>query len=199
MIFDTQIDSRRPYSSRVEALQKMPMPSFVQKILPVTLETLSDLDQYLVLQLGQGFEGVCLRHPSSPYKHGRSTFREHYLIKIKVFEDMEGEVVGFEELYHNANEAKISETGHMVRSTHQENMIPTGRLGSLIVRILWKGEVMEFHLGSGFNEAQRQEIWANQQHYAGRNVKFKYQPHGSKDAPRTPIFLGFRNDEDMSE
>ena len=33
--------------------------------------------------LAQGYEGVMLRHPAGPYKPGRSTAREAWLLKLK--------------------------------------------------------------------------------------------------------------------
>jgi hypothetical protein len=28
----------------------------------------------------------------------------------------------------------------------------------------------------------------------GKRVKYKHQPHGAKDKPRCPVFIGFRED-----
>ena len=43
--------------------------------------------------------------PNAPYKQGRSTVREGYLLKVKTFLDDEATVVRFEERMHNGNEA----------------------------------------------------------------------------------------------
>ena len=89
--------------------------------------------------LGEGYEGVMLRGSDSPYKYGRSTEREGWLLKLKRFEDSEATIISVEELLHNANEATINALGNTERSSHKENMIPAGRMGKLIVQDLVTG------------------------------------------------------------
>lgn len=47
------------------------------------------------------------------------------------------------------------------------------------------------------NDSLRSEIWNNQSKYIGKLVKYKSQKVGEKDAPRFPVFLGFRDLKDM--
>ena len=56
----------------------------------------------------------------------------------------------------------------------------------------------EFKIGTGFKADLRQWIWDHRDLYKGRVVKYKSQPHGSKDRPRLPVFLGFRDAIDQS-
>jgi DNA ligase-1 len=144
--------------------------------------------------LSNGFEGVMIRN-DGPYKFGRSTVNEGYLLKWKRFVDGEAEILGFIEQNENANEKTVNELGRGQRSTHKENLIPKGTLGALRVRDLVTG--VEFKVGTGFDDVLRQEIWNNQGAYAKKIVKYKSQPHGAKDAPRFPVFLGFRDKDDM--
>lgn len=145
--------------------------------------------------LRQGFEGLIARDVRGLYKYGRSTSKEGHLLKWKVWEDEEAEVVGFEELMHNGNAAFVNETGHTKRSAHQDGKIPGGMLGALVVRSpKYSGT---FNIGSGFDMALRQLIWDNRSQYLGKNAKFKHFPIGQKDLPRHPIFLGFRDERDM--
>lgn len=155
------------------------------------LDTLLELEQQL---LDQGYEGLILRDPNAPYKFGRSTAREGYLLKLKRFVDAEFEVIGFEERQHNGNEATRDELGRTKRSSHQANKTGRGDLGALILRT---AEGVVFNVGTGFDDAQRADIWANQKIYKGAWAKVKYFPVGIKDAPRHPVFLGWRAKEDM--
>ena len=143
--------------------------------------------------LAEGYEGVMLRHPDAPYKFGRSTAREGYLLKVKRFHDAEFEIVGFEEEMFNANEATTSELGRTKRSSHKANKIPKGRLGALVLKY---GDTT-FNCGTGFNDAERERIWAERESYLGMLAKIKYFAHGIKDVPKLPSFLGIRDVRDM--
>lgn len=145
--------------------------------------------------LNTGAEGVMLRSPQGPYKQGRSTLKEGYLLKVKQFSDAEAVVIGFEEKMHNANEATVGEIGQTKRSSHLENMVPMNTLGSLYVRDLETG--VDFHIGTGFNDAQRKDIWNNKNSWLGKVVKYKHFEAGAKDKPRFPTFVGIRMLEDM--
>lgn len=143
--------------------------------------------------LAEGYEGVMLRRPYAPYKFGRSTAREGYLLKVKRFHDDEFEIVGFEEEMFNANEATTSELGRTKRSSHKANKIPKGRLGALVLKY---GDTT-FNCGTGFNDAERERIWAERERYLGQFAKIKYFAHGIKDVPKLPSFLGIRDVRDM--
>lgn len=157
---------------------------------------LGNLDGLLSLEedlLDEGYEGLILRSTTAPYKFGRSTVKEGYLLKLKRFADAEAEVVGFEERMHNGNEATTNELGRTKRSSHQAGKTGRGDLGALRVR--WGG--CEFNVGTGFTDEERAEVWANRSAYVGRLAKFKYFTVGVKDAPRHPVFLGWRDRSDM--
>jgi DNA ligase-1 len=165
------------------------------ELVPHTLvEDLADLDHHEWRYLTMGYEGVMLRHPAGPYKHGRSTAKEAWLLKVKRFEDGEAVVLGSTELMHNANEAKRNELGHLERSSHKAGKVGRQRLGALVVRDL-KTKV-EFEIGTGFTDQQRQDLWGRD--LVGSVVKYKFQPTGVKTKPRFPVFLGFRSEVDMS-
>lgn len=145
--------------------------------------------------LAQGHEGLMLRSTDGPYKCGRSTAIEGYLLKLKRFTDAEGVIVGFVERLHNANPAEKDAFGRTKRSSHKANLIPRGDLGAFKVKIA----AGEFVLGTGMDDNLRKEVWNNQDKYLGTYVKFKYQESGAKNLPRFPVFLGFRHVDDMSE
>ena len=157
--------------------------------------TMDELEEYEVALLDKGYEGVMLRDPQSPYKFGRSTAKEGYLLKLKRFADSEAEIIGFEELMHNQNEATINETGHHERSTKQDGLLPADTLGALIVRDIPSG--VEFKIGTGFTAAERQKFWNLRATLRGALVKYQYFPTGSKEKPRFPSFQGFRHRIDL--
>ncbi len=80
------------------------IPKTICKLLmPTLVQNEKDLLEFERACLAEGYEGVMLRSPDGPYKCGRSTVREGYLLKLKRFSDAEATIVGFEELMHNAN------------------------------------------------------------------------------------------------
>lgn len=147
--------------------------------------------------LNNGFEGLMLRDPTGPYKLGRSTAREGYLLKLKRRKTSEAVIVGFVEQMHNANEAKIDNLGYMERSSHKENLIPMDTLGALIVRDMHTG--VEFNVGTGFDALTRKQIWVDQPKYRAAIISYEYLPVGVKDKPRHPVFKGFRPEVDIGQ
>ena len=143
--------------------------------------------------LNAGYEGIMIRSSNGKYKLGRSTLKEGIILKLKRFSDYEATIVGFVEEYKNLNEAKKNELGHTERSSAKDGLVPNGRLGALICKF----NDIEFNIGSGFTYEERSEIWDNRESYIGKLVKFKCFEVGVKDAPRFPIFLGFRNPDDL--
>lgn len=145
--------------------------------------------------LEEGYEGVIIKDPNSPYKYGRSTLREGYMLKIKRYQDSEAEILSVEELLSNQNEATRDELGKVKRSNCKEGMVPQDTLGSLNVRDLKTG--VEFNIGSGFDEEERNKLWKNKSSLPGKIVKYKYFGYGQVDKPRHPVFLGFRDKKDL--
>lgn len=139
--------------------------------------------------LNLGFEGLILRSYDSPYKFGRSTVKEGYMLKVKRFSDNEGEVVGIIEEMFNGNEAEINELGRTKRSTAAEGLVGKGTMGALVVKELDTGVV--FNLGTGFDAKDRAAMWANPP--IGKVVVFKHFASGRLNLPRHPVFKGFRS------
>lgn len=184
-----------PYSARMNDLEALELPDFVQKILPVSIGNLRQLGMFESEVLRLGYEGVMVRSYESPYKCGRSTVKEGYLLKIKRFKDSEAVVLGFTERMHNENTATKDELGHTKRSSAKSGLVPAGTLGTLVVRDT-KSNV-QFEIGTGFDDLLRKTIWQNQTAYLTRLVKYKSQEIGTKDKPRFPVFLGFRDARDL--
>lgn len=201
-IFDT-INDDAPYIFRLERLRQRvikysndypdrPCPQFLEQVEVHSVDHILELE-YRALSLGH--EGLIVRRADAPYKYGRSTLREGYLVKIARTLNSEAVIIGMEELMHNDNPQETSALGLAKRSSHVANLRPSGMMGALSV-VDVKTNV-GFKIGTGFDQALREQIWKMPEHYIGKIVKYKYKPYGVKELPRQPSFLGFRDPIDM--
>jgi DNA ligase-1 len=179
--------------ARQMALELPAMIEWLPQHKVTSLEEILSLEESWLLA---GYEGIIIRSADGPYKYGRSTTNEGWLIKKKNFHDSEARIIGFQEMMHNRNEAFQNELGRTARSKAAEGMEASGLLGALFCEELSTG--ITFNLGSGLDLRMREEIFKNKDYYMGKIVKFKSFKIGVKDAPRHPVFLGFRDPKDMS-
>lgn len=199
-----------PFEDRIDALRHVLAPhdhdgsSRYATAAVVPHEVVRDYDELVAITIRHvdaGYEGTMLRDPKGRYKFGRSTTKESILLKVKHFEDEEAVIVGIEEEMENTNEAKTDALGHTERSTKKEGMVGKGRAGRLLCRFK---DGAEFGVGSGLTDQLKADLWDASRHsdgiagIFGSQVKVKYQPPpgGRKpgEAPRFPVFLGFRED-----
>lgn len=192
--YQGQLLRKEEYQYRVKMLKELidnlEVP-YLEMLPQTQIASLDALQAYEALQIELGHEGVCFRSLNSPYKFGRSTFAEQWLVKLKRFEDAEAVVIDFEELYSNQNAPEQSELGYQERSSKQEGLVPMGILGALVVR---REDGVEFKIGTGFSREDRALIWVNRSKYSSATVTYKHQPFGQKDKPRIPVFKGLRKD-----
>lgn len=162
--------SDEPYMKRMEQINKYPPHKNIVKLLPQIITNEKDLLEFEQKVIFKRGEGIMIRSLNSPYKHGRSTVREGYLMKLKRFRDAEATIEKCEELI------RIDGT-------------PGNMLGSFVVH--------GFRIGTGFTEEQRKEFWKHRKELIGKKVKYKYFEVGMKNAPRHPVFLDLRSDLDI--
>jgi len=127
----------------------------------------------------------------SPYKQGRSTLKEQYLVKLARFSRTELTIVGFEEQQENGNPDLHNAVGYMKRQTCADGMVGKNTLGAFICTDD-KGQRVKVGTGVGLTDKLRKEIWDNRDCYANKQITVKFKSHGMKDVLRHPIFVGFR-------
>jgi DNA ligase-1 len=159
-----------------------------------------DLELWERRWLDEGYEGAMVRNPDKLYKFGRSTTREQGLLKMKRYVQDEAVVISYEPLYHNDNEAETNALGYIERSSHKENKTALDMLGALVCKGLNpynKLEEITFNIGTGFTAFERTMLWNQQAKLPGRFVTYKFFPTGTKSRPRHPVFVSFRDEEDL--
>jgi DNA ligase-1 len=194
-VFDLHNEGELQYGKRRVLLEKR--LAKVQRRFPNVIlheqEFIKDagmLMGYEAAMLEAGYEGLILRDPLSPYKYGRASMKQGWMLKLKRFQDDEAEIIGVQEMMHNANEAKRDELGRTKRSSAKAGLVGTGLMGALHVRDLKSG--VEFYVGTGFDDEDRAKEWK-----LGSIIKYKSFKIGVKDAPRHPVYLGLRDRRDM--
>lgn len=170
-------------------------PKVLKPVAHKMVESLDELLRYESQMLTAGFEGVMLRDTHGPYKFGRSTLREGYLMKLKRFVDSEARIYGFKEQEENTNVQTRDELGRAKRSSAKSGKRPKGVLGALEVRDVKTG--ISFDVGTGFSDTLRSEIWDARDTWIGKIIKYRYQPVGVKDKPRFPTYIGLRDPIDL--
>jgi DNA ligase-1 len=191
------------FKDRLHAVEMLAIdkkcPDWMMVVPHLNVIDLKTVNAFEAGMVEMGYEGTMLRDPNGPYKQGRSTAREGYLLKVKRHADAEAVIVGFEEEMENTNEATKNEIGRTKRSVAVEGLVGKGRLGAFRVKGLdnqaWSG--VEFSIGTGIDHASRQSWWDARESLVGKLVTYLYQPVGSLDAPRHPVFKGFRDPIDM--
>lgn len=172
------------------------------------VQEFAELESIEAMIVENGYEGIIIREDGE-YFSGRSRSRTvrtlgmikpglGTLLKWKRFVDFEARIIGFKELMGNENEMTSDERGYAKRSSAKIGQVPRGTLGALIVQMS-SGIVFNIGSGLGLDAELREKIWANQDRYLDKFVKVKSQNFGGYEKPRTPIFLGFRNEMDFEK
>lgn len=155
-----------------------------------------ELDAFEKEALDLGYEGVMLRSLDGPYKYGRATLKEGYLMKLKRWTDDEMVITGFEEEMENTNEAKKNELGRTKRSSAKAGMVGKGRLGAFLGYDIKTDQPVR--VGGGLSAKQREEFWRDRRKLKGKIITYKhFDKTGVKDARRFTIFRAFRDKEEL--
>lgn len=195
--FDDKIPWLERYSALGEKYERLKseMP-FLHLVPHFICNNEEELDAGYDKFLDMGYEGLMWRKVDGPYKMGRSTTNEGILLKYKPYEDSEAEIMGFEEMMHNANPAVRNLLGRTERSSLRENLVGLGTLGTLICRDLVSEEVIRIGTGVGLTRELRQHIWNNKRRFLSKIIRYSFSP-STKDLPRQAVMQGFRHEDDI--
>lgn len=196
-VFDDFSNASAPYEERVERLQRFwkmnescssarlvcEMPRLVKDFATLQIEEAKAIER--------GREGLILRVPWGPYKFGRSTLNEAWMLKLKTWEDAEATIVDFEPLQRNQNAPQLDNFGRQKRSSRIEGKVAEEMLGAWVVKHPTFGI---FNVGGPYTILQRCIMWKERYNWINKIITFKYQPHGTKEKPRSPQFKAVRLD-----
>jgi DNA ligase-1 len=127
---------------------------------PVAIQAQNQLNK----DSGASLEGTMLRHPDLAYYLGRS----QHLLKVKNFYKSEFVITNF-----------AKGTGKYSKS-----------LGKLTVQGTVNGVLVSSKVGTGFTDAERQQIWDNQNNYLNAKCNIIYMS-ATATSLRLPVFCNF--------
>lgn len=202
-VFDTTRDRTMPYERRYNELQAMyqkygdeEWEVLEQKI----VRNWDELLEYEKQALDLGFEGLVVRRRDAPYKFGRSTGPQQWLMAMVRIAKSEFKITGVYEGLHNANPAIIDSRGYTTRSSHMEQMVGKGLVGGFYGHDLHTKVEFKIGVADGLDQSMRQYIWEHPNEFIGKICKYKYKPYGVDVAPRQPVLLWgeWRDERDLS-
>jgi len=171
-----------PYVDRLNALSELGYKMNYCMIAPNrVINWEHELLSYAQYVEALNMEGLIIRNPNGPYKQGRCSVASQFMLKFVHYETDEAMVVGLEPAMENLDTS----------CKKKSNLRPKQMVGSLqCVSARWpKG----FSVGSGWDHDTAKTWYNNRDLILGETIKFKYKPYGTKDAPRQPVWLGFRD------
>jgi DNA ligase-1 len=184
-VFDSFFDISEQFIERTEKARQVVAASearFMQYMTHTKVATTDYLSLVYEDAVKLGYEGLILRDPNAPYKLGRSTEKQQWMLKLKPVADAEGIITGFEELMHNEDTS----------TKKLENMVPGNTLGAFILSF---GEhIVKVGTGRGLTAKLRKELWDKRHELLGKPCTFSYQELSKYGVPRFPRFRGIREE-----
>lgn len=152
-----------------------------------------DVENLFENALDNGYEGLILRDPNGRYKFGRGTIKEGIIYKVKPFRTFDTEVIGVvqaTEVNEDA-EKKTNELGRSVTSKKKGDRHLIEKASAFVVNY----EDKELKVTLAMTDEEKEEVWRNKETYIGKWIEYKGMLVGSKDVPRHPVMIRFREDK----
>ena len=185
------------YHEALTQLIDMAVHPYVEVLPQQWCHKTADVEAHEQSVVAAGYEGLILRRPNGLYKYGRSTLKEGYLLKLKRYLQDEAVVIGYEPWQRNENNPEINALGYTQRSHAKDGKVSLPMLGAFIVKGMFRDILTTFNVGTGFTLGERTLLWEKRNELMGRIVTYKYFPGGTKDRPRDPVFVSFRDPSDV--
>ena len=173
--------------------------SFVVPVPHVMLHNLEELEAFERETLAKGYEGVMLRSVDGPYKQGRATLNQGWLIKVKRYQEAEALIMDCYAEQENNNEEFKNELGRTARSSAKAGKSDKDQLGGF--NVVGQGAFyngIDFKVSSSsITHEDRKAMWAKRDELKGKLLTYKFFPCGSDVRPRHPVFKWFRDRRDV--
>jgi len=187
----------KSFIERIDALQEIESIDEFENIFvnvnQVILHNSEDIESYFETALHKGYEGLILKDPEGKYKCGRGTIKEGLIYKVKPFVTFDAKIIGVVQATKvdpNAD-VKINELGRSVTSKKKDDRIFIERASAFIVE--YEGQEVKPVLA--MTDSEKERVWTQRKYYIGKTIEYKGMLVGSKDVPRHPVMIRFREDK----
>ena len=159
-LYDVMIDEG--YEQRYSIIELFESPNIIIVPSKKIIATDESIEKELAIFLSEGHEGLMIRQLNMGYDNKRSW----QLCKVKVFQDEEFKLIGFEE------DVRGGFVGSFVMQDNHSNTFNAG--------------------ASGQNVEQRMKMWNNKDNYIGKMATVEFFGYSEYNIPRFPKFKGIR-------
>lgn len=195
--FDSIEDNKTdtPFKQRAEfaTLCMMRFPDIAFPVEQVEVDSAEEVNDFFEQVLKENYEGLILREPKGAYKYGRGTLKEGLIFKVKNFLTFDAkilDVIQATRVDENA-EKSINELGYSKTSRKKDDRILIEKAAAFLV--LYNNN--EVKVTIALSDDEKIKIWKNKNDYLNKYIEYKGMIIGSKDVPRHPVFVRFRNDK----
>lgn len=181
------------FIERNRFLQTSEFTNKINKVKQTVVDSVEEINELFSKALEQGYEGLILRDPKSPYKFGRSTLNEENCLKVKPFETFDARVIGVEQstVVNPDAEKTTNELGRSVTSKKKDDRILIEKASAFWVEY----DEHKLKVSLAMPDVEKEEVWKNKESYIGRMIEYKGMQIGAKDVPRHPTFIRYREDK----
>lgn len=191
--FDAVVDGyfNMPFEWR---LNHIPELEGLEKVEQRLMWTRKEVKDFFEKALEEGYEGLIIRHPDSPYKQGRFTLKQEMGFKLKPYSTYDARIKGIVQATKVNPDAdkKTNELGYSETSRKKGDRVPVEMVSAFVVD--WDG--VEQKVTYAATDEQKKWAWDNQEQLIGKMIEFKAMEVGSKDRLRHPVFIRFREDKE---
>jgi len=150
------------------------VPSEVNVVEHKRMDSAKHVEDYFKKAIELGYEGLILRSYDGGYKCGRATIKEGTIYKVKPFITFDAVIAGV--VQGTADDKNGGRT--LVKMVGGFNVMYNGK--ELTVSV------------SSLEHSDRRKCWEERNDLIGKTIEYKGMLVGSKNVPRHPVFVRFR-------
>jgi len=187
-----------PFTDRIKTVE-VHAPKFPGLIKPVQQRIVTNIEEtknFYQDALAWGCDGLILRSFNGKYKTGRGTLKEGLIFKHKPYRTFEAQIIDVVQAttVDPMAEKTVDRLGYSETSKKKGDRIPIESACDFVV--LHEGQ-LSLKVVIAMTDVEKAEVWKNRQSYIDRWIEYKGMLVGSKDLPRHPVYLRFRDDKNV--